>query len=62
MGASDPFLIANAMETGRVIVTNERRRGANVADRNNSIVNVAEGFNVECLNLNGLARREGWRF
>jgi hypothetical protein len=60
--AADPFIIAHAATHDRVIVTQERRRGTGVTDRNLRIPNVADEEGVHSLNFNELARREGWRF
>ncbi len=60
--AADPFLVAHAAVHGRVLVTQERRRGPGVADRNLKIPNVADEEGVECLTTHDVARREGWVF
>lgn len=59
---ADPFVIALAVEKNLVIVTDERRQGANPAHRNLKIPTVAEVYGVKCMNLVELARNEGWRF
>lgn len=60
--AADPWVIAQAKRLGAHIVTNERARGPNAADANLGIPNVASEHGVDCINLNALGRREGWRF
>lgn len=60
--AADPWVVAHAKAGGYVIVTDERRKGPGVIDRNLKIPNVADEHGVSCLNLNDLARAEGWTF
>ena len=60
--AADPFIVAQAAENERVIVTGERRKGPGTEDRNLRIPNVADEWGVECLTFQELARREGWKF
>lgn len=60
--AADPWVIANAAVNERVVVTQERRCGPNVEDRNIKIPNVADEHDVDCIDFNELARREGWVF
>ncbi|MDR1635650.1 MAG: DUF4411 family protein [Bifidobacteriaceae bacterium] len=60
--AADPFIIAHAEETGRVIVTDERRAGPGTADRNQKIPNVADERGVRCVTFLGFMRSQGWRF
>jgi hypothetical protein len=60
--AADPFVIAHGIAFGRVVVTDERRRGPGVAAHNLGIPNVADAYGVQCLSFVDLARREGWRF
>lgn len=54
---ADPFLIARAMVTGAVVVTEEKRKG-NAA----KIPNVCEHFNVDYMTLEDLMAEEGWQF
>ena len=56
--AADPWLVAHCAEHGRVVVSQERAKGANTAPQNLKIPNVAETYGVDCLNFNGLARAE----
>ncbi|WP_213573258.1 DUF4411 family protein [Rhodococcus sp. USK13] len=59
---ADPWVVAQAYRLGSVIVTDERAKGPNTADKNLKIPNVAAKYNVECINMNDLGRREGWVF
>ena len=53
-----PFVIAKAgASIGMRVVTEEARRPNAVA-----IPNVCDYFNIECINLEQLMEREGWRF
>jgi len=60
--AADPWLIAHASESGRDIVTEEKRAGHGVHDHNQKVPNVASELNIESLTLFELARAETWRF
>ncbi|CAN5177354.1 DUF4411 family protein [soil metagenome] len=60
--AADPFLIAHASAGGLVVVTEERRAGVGVTDKNQKVPNVAEEFGVEAISFFDLAREEGWKF
>ncbi|RIK10762.1 MAG: hypothetical protein DCC49_02230 [Acidobacteria bacterium] len=60
--AADPFVVANASGHGRIVVTHERRRGPGVLDHNLGIPNVADEYDLECISLQELARREQWQF
>lgn len=60
--AADPFVIAQAFEQERVVVTFERWKGPGTEDRNLKIPNVAGEWSVECIKFQELARREGWVF
>lgn len=59
---ADPWVVAHALRGGRTVITEERRRGFGTADHNLGIPNVADEFHVPSLDLNGLARSEGWTF
>ena len=55
---ADPFIIAKAgASLGMSVVTEEVRR-PNAA----TIPNVCDHFGIECINLQQLMKREGWRF
>jgi hypothetical protein len=54
---ADPFIVANAMVTGRCVVTEESHK-----EHAAKIPNVCEHFGVDCVNLEELMAREGWRF
>ncbi len=54
---ADPFIVARAMHAGGCVVTEEEWK-PNAA----KIPNVCTHFSVECINLEGLMAREGWRF
>lgn len=61
--AADPWLVAHASVGGYVIVTDERRKGPGIVpDKNLKIPNVADEHQVQCINLNDVARAERWRF
>jgi hypothetical protein len=60
--AADPWLVAHCAEHGRLVVTQERRKGLGTASKNMKIPNVADVYGVDCINFNGLARAEGWSF
>lgn len=60
--AADPFVIAHAVESGLVVVTLERRKGPGVEDHNLKIPNVAEEWQVDCIDFKALSRRAGWVF
>lgn len=60
--AADPWVVAHAAIGGYVIVTDERPKGPGVIDRNLKIPNVASEHGLRCINLNDLARAEGWTF
>lgn len=62
LNAADPFIIAQAVEQELVVVTFERRRGVGALDHNLRIPNVADEWEVECIDFKELARREGWVF
>jgi hypothetical protein len=54
---ADPWVIARARITSRVVVTEE-------SDRPNAarIPNVCRHFGVDCTDMEGLLRREGWTY
>ena len=60
--AADPWVIAHAKEHSRVIVTEEKRKGPNTADRNQKIPNVADEHGVTCSNFFQFAIDRGWQF
>ena len=60
--AADPWLIAHAVVSGRTIVTEEKRAGANVQDHNQKVPNVASEHRVDSLSFFALARAESWQF
>jgi hypothetical protein len=60
--AADPFIIAHACIGSHVVVTQERAKGPGVIDKNLKIPNVCQELNIPCINLNSLARGEGWQF
>jgi hypothetical protein len=59
---ADPWLVAHAAVHDRVVVTEERRKGPDVADRNLKIPNVADEHGVRCIDFNNLARERSWVF
>lgn len=55
---ADPFVIARAKcLTGGCVVTTEKHK-----DNAAKIPNVCEHFQVDCTDLEGFMRREGWKF
>jgi hypothetical protein len=65
---ADPWVIAMAIEMvrskqstivqiKRIVVTEEKIRGNRI-----KIPYVSQGFNVECIDILGMFRREGWKF
>ena len=60
--AADPFVVAHAIETGRVIVTEERAAGPGVLNHKMKIPNVARAHGIETLTFLAFARAEKWRF
>ncbi|MGK2852794.1 MAG: DUF4411 family protein [Microbacteriaceae bacterium] len=60
--AADPFLIAHASVTERIIVTEERRAGPQVSNRNQKVPNVADGLGVMTMSFIEFARSERWQF
>ncbi|MCA2210570.1 DUF4411 family protein [Nocardia rosealba] len=59
---ADPWVIAHAHRHSGVVVTDEKAKGLNVAEKNLKIPNVAKDFGVECIPPIELALREGWQF
>jgi len=55
--AADPFVVASARVRGGCVITEETKRNGAV-----KIPNVCEHFGVDCTNLEGLMKREGWTF
>lgn len=60
--AADPWVIANAVAHGRVILTEEVPKGPGTIDKNLKVPNVAAEFVVPCMSFNQLARDEHWAF
>jgi len=56
---ADPFVIATARVTERVVITGERPTGKVQRPK---IPDVCQHFGVECINLVELFRREKWTF
>lgn len=59
---ADPWVVANAANYGRIIVTNQRLKGPNTVDADLKIPNIALEWTLSCSNFTDLARREGWVF
>lgn len=55
--AADPWIVAKARVLGACVITEEKAEPGSA-----KIPNVCEYFGVECLNLEGLLRREQWKF
>lgn len=58
--AADPFVIAHASSESRLLVTQEKRKGAGVQAHNLAIPNVADEYNVQCIRLFDLFDAENW--
>jgi hypothetical protein len=54
---ADPWLVARGMEFGAIVVSEEEAKPNSA-----KIPNVCEHFSVECIPLQELLRREGWRY
>lgn len=54
---ADPFLIAAAKNNDGIIVTEESRK-----ENSARIPNVAEYFGIQCISLEQMLNKEGWRF
>ena len=54
---ADPFVIARPATIGRCVVTEERARPNAVR-----IPSVCAHFAIDCADLEGLMRREGWQY
>ena len=57
--AADPFVIALAALNDCPVVTGEQATGS---PQRPNIPDVCQQWNIECINLLSLIRREGWRF
>lgn len=57
---ADPYIIALAIVHEAVVITGERKVGANA--RRPKIPNICEALGVPCGNLLNLLRTEGWTF
>jgi hypothetical protein len=55
--AADPFIIASAQVNEACVVTEENRK-----DKGVRIPNVCDHFGIECICLEELMYREGWKF
>lgn len=61
--AGDPFIIAHAKAEDRLIVTDEKRKGAGaVADKNQKIPNIADEHGVSCQSFFEYMRSRNWTF
>lgn len=59
---ADPFLIAHARLDQRTTVTEERRAGRGVSDRNQKIPNIAAEHGVPTVTFFDFLRVHNWRF
>lgn len=59
---ADPWVIAHGLEEGRVVVTEENRKGPNTEDRNQKIPNVADEHGVQTLKFFDFVKAQGWTF
>lgn len=59
---ADPFVIAHAKTEESTIVTNEKYKGANTEDKNQSIPNIADEYGVKAIKFFDYVREHGWQF
>lgn len=59
---ADPHIIAHAKTDGLILVTEEKRKGRNVSDKNQSIPNVADEYGVRCIGFFEFLRIQKWSF
>lgn len=59
---ADPWVIAHAIHEHRIIVTEERPKGPNTADRNQKIPNVATEYGAQTVNFLEFMKIQGWIF
>ncbi|AWE42784.1 hypothetical protein DDD63_08550 [Actinobaculum sp. 313] len=59
---ADPHIIAHAKTDGLALVTEEKRKGPNVSDKNQSIPNVADEYGVRCIGFFEFLRMQKWSF
>ena len=59
---ADPWVIAHGLQEGRVIVTEEKRKGPNTADRNQRIPNIASKYKVQVVKFFEFVKAQGWTF
>lgn len=57
MPVADPFLIARAKVDGACVVTEEKLK-----PNAGKIPNACQHFGIECINLQGFLKQQGWRF
>ncbi|NLR25681.1 DUF4411 family protein [Rothia dentocariosa] len=60
--SGDPFIIAHARHSNRIIVTEEKRTGPGTIDKNQRVPNIADEHDVECINFFEFMRRKEWTF
>lgn len=59
---ADPWVIAHAIQEHCIIVTEERPKGPNTADRNQKIPNVAKEYGAQTVNFLEFMKIQGWTF
>lgn len=59
---ADPWIIAHALREERIIVTEEKRKGSNTADRNQRIPNVASEYDVKVVKFFEFVKAQEWTF
>lgn len=59
---ADPWVIAHALKEHRIIVTEEKPKGPNTADRNQKIPNVAAENGAQTVNFFQFMKAQGWTF
>jgi Domain of unknown function (DUF4411) len=62
VNGADPFVVAHAKAESSVLVTEENRAGAGVAERNQKIPNIADEHGVQCIKFLSFVRDRGWQF
>ncbi len=59
---ADPWVIAHGLQEGRVVVTEEKRKGPGAADRNQKIPNIAPEHGVQTMKFFEFVKAQGWTF
>lgn len=59
---ADPFVIAHAAHTRRIIVTEETKKGPGTLDKNQKIPNIAAEYGITCITFFEFMRAMRWSF